>query len=135
MISGHVEAGPNAVLALAREGYRKSDLNWADLREILKFPGFWKLSGHYWQEGIREMWRSLSKRAFLKSLQQLIPELHAHDLVPAPAGIRAQAVRADGSLVEDFHIIRDGRCLHVCNAPSPAATASLEIGRHIARLL
>jgi L-2-hydroxyglutarate oxidase len=135
MIGGHVEAGPNAVLALAREGYRKRDVNWADLREILRFRGFWKLSGRYWQEGIREMWRSMSKRAFLKSLQQLIPELDAHDLVPAPAGIRAQALRADGSLVEDFHIIQDRRCLHVCNAPSPAATASLEIARHIAGLL
>jgi L-2-hydroxyglutarate oxidase len=135
MIGGHVEAGPNAVLALAREGYRKSDFNWTDLRQMLRFPGFWRLTGRYWQEGIREMWRSISKRAFLKSLQQLIPELHTHDLVPAPAGIRAQALRADGSLVEDFHIIRNGRCLHVCNAPSPAATASLEIGRHIAGLL
>jgi (S)-2-hydroxyglutarate dehydrogenase len=135
MIGGHVEAGPNAVLALAREGYRQRDVNWADLRQMLKYPGFWKLSRRYWHEGMREMWRSLSKHAFLKSLQQLIPELQADDLIPAAAGIRAQALRADGSLVEDFHIIQDGRCLHVCNAPSPAATASLEIGRHIAGIL
>jgi (S)-2-hydroxyglutarate dehydrogenase len=131
-VSGQVEAGPNAVLALAREGYRKGDFNWEDVREILGFPGFWKLSRRYWHEGMREMWRSLSKHAFLRSLQQLIPELEADDLVPAPAGIRAQALKTDGLLVEDFHIIQDDRGLHVCNAPSPAATASLEIGRHIA---
>jgi L-2-hydroxyglutarate oxidase len=134
-VGGHVEAGPNAVLALAREGYRRRDVNWADVRAILGFPGFWKLSRRYWHEGMREMWRSLSKRAFLRSLQQLIPELEADDLLPAPAGIRAQALKSDGSLVEDFHIIHTDRGLHVCNAPSPAATASLEIGRHIAGLL
>jgi len=135
MIGGQVEAGPNAVLALAREGYRRRDVNWADVREMLGFLGFWKLSRRYWHEGMREMWRSLSKRAFLRSLQRLIPELKAEDLICAPAGIRAQALKKDGSLVDDFHIIRDGRSLHVCNAPSPAATAALEIGRHIAGLL
>jgi L-2-hydroxyglutarate oxidase len=135
LISGQVDAGPNAVLALAREGYRKGDINWADLAQILQFPGFWRLSRRYWRAGLAEMWRSVSKHAFLASLRQLIPELEAKDLIAAPAGIRAQALNADGSLVEDFHILRDGRCLHVCNAPSPAATASLEIGRHIARLL
>jgi L-2-hydroxyglutarate oxidase len=84
---------------------------------------------------MQEMWRSVSKRAFVRSLQQLIPEITGADLTPAPAGIRAQALNADGSLVDDFHIITDKRCLHVCNAPSPAATASLEIGKHVAGLL
>jgi L-2-hydroxyglutarate oxidase len=135
MIGGHVEAGPNAVLALAREGYRKTDVDLAELREILAFRGFWKLSRRYWKEGVQEMWRSVSKRAFVHSLQQLIPTIEASDLLPAPAGIRAQALKLDGSLVDDFHIIDDGLCLHVCNAPSPAATASLEIGKHIATLL
>lgn len=135
MIGGHVEAGPNAVLALAREGYRKTDFDLADLRETLGFSGFRTLSRRYWKEGLQEMWRSISKRAFVRSLQQLIPAITATDLEPAPAGIRAQAVKADGSLVDDFHIIADKRCLHVCNAPSPAATASLEIGKHIAGLV
>ena len=135
MIGGHVEAGPNAVLALAREGYRKTDFDLADLRETLGFSGFRTLSRRYWKEGLQEMWRSISKRAFVRSLQQLIPAITAADLEPAPAGIRAQAVKADGSLVDDFHIIADKRCLHVCNAPSPAATASLEIGKHIAGLV
>jgi (S)-2-hydroxyglutarate dehydrogenase len=135
MMGGHVEAGPNAVLALAREGYRKTDFDLADLRESLAFSGFRTLSRRYWKEGLQEMWRSISKRAFVHSLQQLVPTITAADLDPAPAGIRAQAVKADGSLVDDFHIITDKRCLHVCNAPSPAATASLEIGKHIAGLV
>jgi L-2-hydroxyglutarate oxidase len=135
MVGGHVEAGPNAVLALAREGYRKTDLNLADLSETLGFSGFRKLSRRYWKEGIQEMWRSLNKSAFVRSLQKLIPEISPADLERAPAGIRAQALSADGSLVDDFHIVSDKRCLHVCNAPSPAATASLEIGKHIAGLL
>jgi L-2-hydroxyglutarate oxidase len=134
-IGGHVEAGPNAVLALAREGYRKTDINLTDLRETLGFSGFQKLSRKYWKEGLQEMWRSISKRAFVHSLQQLIPEITGADLDPAPAGIRAQALNSDGSLVEDFHIVADKRCLHVCNAPSPAATAALEIGKHIAELV
>jgi len=135
MIGGHVEAGPNAVLALAREGYRKTDIDFADLCETLGFSGFRKLSRRYWKEGLQEMWRSVSKRAFVRSLQQLIPAITAADLNPASAGIRAQALNANGSLVDDFHIVTDKRCLHVCNAPSPAATASLEIGRHIAGLV
>lgn len=135
MIGGHVEAGPNAVLALAREGYRKTDINLSDLRETLAFRGFRALTRRYWKEGMQEMWRSVSKRAFVRSLQQLIPEITGADLIPAPVGIRAQALHADGSLVDDFHIISSKRCLHVCNAPSPAATASLEIGKHVAGLL
>jgi L-2-hydroxyglutarate oxidase len=134
-MGGHVEAGPNAVLALAREGYRKTDVDFADLRETLGFSGFRTLARRYWKEGMQEMWRSISKHAFVRSLQQLIPAITAADLEPAPAGIRAQALKADGSLVDDFHIISHERCLHVCNAPSPAATASLEIGKHIAGLV
>jgi len=133
MIGGHVEAGPNAVLALKREGYLKTDVNLKDLAEILLYKGFWKLSAKYWREGLEEMKRSLSKAAFVRSLQVLIPEIRAEDLVPAPAGVRAQALKADGSLVDDFHLVKGERSIHVCNAPSPAATASIEIGRYIAK--
>jgi L-2-hydroxyglutarate oxidase len=135
MIGGRVEAGPNAVLAMAREGYAKTDVNLADLLETLRFSGFRRLSRRYWREGAKEMWRSISKRAFVRNLQRLLPSITANDLVPAPSGIRAQALSPDGSMVEDFQLIADKRCLHVCNAPSPAATASLEIGKHIAGLL
>ena len=135
MIGGHVEAGPNAVLAFKREGYRKRDFSLRDLGEVLMYPGFWKLSSRYWREGLEEMQRSVSKAAFVKSLQQLIPEIHERDLVAAPAGVRAQALKADGSLVDDFHLIPGDRSIHVCNAPSPAATASIEIGEHIARAI
>ena len=131
MIDGRVEAGPNAVLALAREGYRKADINPRDLYEVVSFSGFRKLAARHWREAIREQWRSISKRAFLRSLQRLIPEIRADDLAAPSAGIRAQALSVDGKLVEDFRIIDDGQCLHVCNAPSPAATASLEIGNYI----
>ncbi|AXK40245.1 L-2-hydroxyglutarate oxidase [Crenobacter cavernae] len=132
MIGGHVEAGPNAVLAFKREGYGKRDFNLRDMAEVLAYPGFWKLSAKYWREGLDEMVRSVSKTAFVKSLQQLIPDICADDLVPAPAGVRAQALKRDGGLVDDFHIIEGERSIHVCNAPSPAATASIEIGRHVA---
>ncbi|PRD97167.1 MULTISPECIES: L-2-hydroxyglutarate oxidase [Burkholderia] len=135
MIGGHVEAGPNAVLAFKREGYRKRDFSLRDLGEVLMYPGFWKLSSKYWREGLEEMQRSVSKAAFVKSLQQLIPEIHESDLVAAPAGVRAQALKSDGSLVDDFHLIPGDRSIHVCNAPSPAATASIEIGEHIARAI
>ena len=132
MIDGSVHAGPNAVLAFKREGYRKTDVSLADLSETLAFPGFWKMAGTNFWEGCKEMHRSLSKRAFVKSLQQLIPEIAARDLVAAEAGVRAQAVMPDGRLADDF-IFADGlNAIHVCNAPSPAATASLEIGRVIA---
>jgi L-2-hydroxyglutarate oxidase len=131
MIGGHVEAGPNAVLAMKREGYRKSDFSARDLAEVLAYKGFWKLSAKYWREGLEEMWRSVSKAAFVRSLQTLIPEIQADDLVPAPAGVRAQALMSDGSLVDDFHLISGQHSVHVCNAPSPAATASIEIGKYI----
>lgn len=131
MIGGHVEAGPNAVLAFAREGYTKKDINLKDLAETLSYPGFLKLVSKYWKEGMEEMVRSFSKAAFVRSLQQLIPEIKEEDLEPAPAGIRAQALKADGSLVDDFHIIHGKSSVHVCNAPSPAATASIQIGKYI----
>jgi L-2-hydroxyglutarate oxidase len=135
MIDGSVHAGPNAVLAFKREGYRKADINCVDLFETLTFPGFWKLAGRYYREAIREMVRSMSKRVFVKSLQQLIPEVAEDDLVPTDSGVRAQALMSDGKLVDDFLMVTGKNSIHVCNAPSPAATASLEIGRFIANQL
>jgi L-2-hydroxyglutarate oxidase len=132
MIDGSVHAGPNAVLAFAREGYRKTDINVGELWETLSFGGFWKLVRQNLGEGLKEMYRSLSKAAFTHSLQQLIPEVRSGDLIPCAAGIRAQALTDDGKLVDDFLIIPAPRAMHVCNAPSPAATASLEIGKEIA---
>lgn len=131
MIGGHVEAGPNAVLSLKREGYKKTDLNLRDFVEVMTYPGFWKLAAKYWKEGMEEMVRSFSKAAFVRSLQQLIPEIQAEDLEPAPAGVRAQALKPDGSLVDDFHILSGKNSIHVCNAPSPAATASIQIGKAV----
>lgn len=131
MIDGSVHAGPNAVLAFKREGYRKRDISARDLGEALLFPGFWKLAARNMREGMREMSRSFSKRLFTESLQRMIPGIREHDLVPATAGVRAQAMRRDGALVDDFLIVRGERSLHVCNAPSPAATASLEIAKEI----
>ena len=134
MIDGTVHAGPNAVLALHREAYSKLSLplgSLRDLRETIFFRGFQKLAAKHWDEGWREMVRSFSKRAFVRSLQRLIPKITERDLVPCTAGIRAQAVYADGTLVDDFLIVRGRNSLHVCNAPSPAATASLEIGKAI----
>ncbi|HTD65672.1 MAG TPA: L-2-hydroxyglutarate oxidase [Candidatus Limnocylindria bacterium] len=133
MIGGSVHAGPNAVLAFQREGYRRRDVTWQDLRETLFFPGFRKLAVKHWDEGWREMVRSFSKRAFVRSLQKLVPEITERDLIPCASGVRAQALRADGSLVEDFLIVRGKNSLHVCNAPSPAATASLEIARELVK--
>lgn len=131
MIGGHVEAGPNAVLSLKREGYKKTDLNLRDFVEVMTYPGFWKLAAKYWKEGMEEMVRSFSKAAFVRSLQQLIPEIQPEDLEPAPAGVRAQALKPDGSLVDDFHILSGKNSIHVCNAPSPAATASIQIGKAV----
>jgi len=136
MIDGSVHAGPNAVLALHREAYSKTSLplrSLRDLRETLAFSGFWKLAAKHWEEGCREMVRSFSKRAFVRSLQKLVPEIAERDVVPCAAGVRAQALRPDGSLVDDFLIVRGCRSLHVCNAPSPAATASLEIAKEIVK--
>jgi L-2-hydroxyglutarate oxidase len=131
MVSGHVECGPNAVLAFAREGYFKTDLKLGELAETLFFPGFMRMAAKFWWMGAGEMWRSFNKAAFVKALQRLIPEIQAQHLEPAPAGIRAQAVRRDGALLDDFHIVETSRIVHVLNAPSPAATASLSIGKSI----
>jgi (S)-2-hydroxyglutarate dehydrogenase len=131
MIDGSVHAGPNAVLALKREGYFKTDFNFRDFSETMAFGGFWKLARKNLGEGMKEMHRSFFKSAFVHSLQQLIPEVRSEDLVPCKAGVRAQALFDDGRLVDDFLIIKSPKALHVCNAPSPAATASLEIGKSI----
>jgi L-2-hydroxyglutarate oxidase len=134
-IHGRVHAGPNAVLALAREGYSWRHRSWTDLRETLQFPGFRRLAAKHWRYGLDEMVRSLSRQRFARALQRLVPEVSVHDLEPSAAGVRAQAVKADGSLVDDFEFRSVGRALHVLNAPSPAATASLEIGRVIVERL
>jgi (S)-2-hydroxyglutarate dehydrogenase len=131
LIDGSVECGPNAVLAFAREGYRKTDVNLGDLAETLGYPGFIKLVARYWRTGLGEMWRSFSKAAFVKALQRLIPAITAADLEEAPAGVRAQAIARDGNLVDDFLIQEGENVVNVCNAPSPAATASLNIGKLI----
>jgi L-2-hydroxyglutarate oxidase len=133
MIDGSVEAGPNAVLALAREGYRKSRVNLRDLAETLAYPGFWRLATRHWRMGWDEMVRSFSKKAFAHALARLVPELREQDIVPAGAGVRAQALQRNGDLVDDFLVVAKGRALHVCNAPSPAATACLAIADEIIR--
>lgn len=132
MALGGVECGPNAVLALSREGYHWDDIRLGELADALGYNGFWKLASRHWKAGMGEMWRSLSKRAFTKALQRLVPEIREEQLVPAEAGVRAQALAPDGALVDDFLIQREGRVVHVLNAPSPAATASLAIAEHIA---
>ncbi|MBN6188509.1 L-2-hydroxyglutarate oxidase [Aneurinibacillus sp. BA2021] len=135
MINGEVHAGPNAVLAFKREGYTKKDIDMKDLFEVLTYPGFWKMAMPNMKEGMKEMVRSFSKQAFLASLQRLIPELTEKDIVPTHAGVRAQALMEDGSMVDDFAIFSGKSSLHVCNAPSPAATASIKIGEEIANRL
>lgn len=132
MIDGTIHAGPNAVLSFKREGYHKTDIDLRDTAEIFTYPAFWKLAFKYGDVGLQEMIRSFSKAAFVRSLQQLIPEVQAADLVPTHAGVRAQALATEGSLVDDFLLVKDQNALHVCNAPSPAATASLAIGEAIA---
>ncbi len=132
MIDGAVECGPNAVLAFAREGYRKTDLNLRDLAETLAYPGFLRLAGRHWRMGAGEMVRSWHKGAFVAALQRLMPELRAEHLEAAPAGVRAQAIAPDGCLLDDFAFAETPRVIHVLNAPSPAATASLAIGQAIA---
>jgi L-2-hydroxyglutarate oxidase len=132
MARGGVEAGPNAVLAFKREGYKKSDINISELFETLMWPGFRKVAAKYWQTGMGEMYRSFSKSAFTKALQKLIPEIQKDDLVDGGAGVRAQACDRTGGLVDDFMIYETAKAIHVCNAPSPAATSSLAIGETIA---
>ncbi len=131
MVSGDVECGPNAVLALAREGYSWGTVRCGELFEAVRYAGFLKLAARHWRMGLGEIHRSLSKPAFVKALRRLIPDLHSAQLKPCRAGVRAQAIAADGSMIDDFLWVVDERMLHVCNAPSPAATASLEIGRLI----
>jgi (S)-2-hydroxyglutarate dehydrogenase len=130
-ITGRVDAGPNAVLALAREGYRHSDISARDLASSLAFPGFWRMAGKHWRNALGEWHRSLSKRAFVRALQRLLPEIRESDLVPGGSGVRAQALKPDGALVDDFQFVPSGKLLHVLNVPSPAATASLVIGKTI----
>ncbi len=132
MIDGSVHAGPNAVVALAREGYRRRDIRVRDVADIVSFPGFWSLARRHGRAGMGEVARSMSKRLFLRSLRRLIPELELEDLVPAESGVRAQLLERTGTLVDDFLIIRGDYAVHVCNAPSPAATSSLQIGRQVA---
>ena len=133
-IHGEVEAGPNAVLAFAREGYRWSRVRPAELARTLTFPGVWRMAAKYWQTGAYEVYRSLSKAAFVTALQRLVPALQPDDIQPGGSGVRAQAVTRDGALVDDFRIVQSADAIHVLNAPSPGATASLAIGRHIAGL-
>jgi (S)-2-hydroxyglutarate dehydrogenase len=134
MAKGGVEAGPNAVLALAREGYRHTNINLKDLLQTVSFRGFWAMTGKYWQTGFGELYRSLSKSAFVRALQKLIPEVRESDLVPGGAGVRAQAVSASGALVDDFVLKQSRNAIHVLNAPSPGATASLAIGQQICEM-
>jgi L-2-hydroxyglutarate oxidase len=133
-VHGDVEAGPNAVLAFAREGYRWSRVEPRELAATLGYSGFRAMARKYWRTGAYEVYRSLSKRAFVRALQRLVPALEDRDVAPGGAGVRAQAVTPDGGLVDDFRIVADADAIHVLNAPSPAATASLAIGRHIAGL-
>ena len=133
-IKGHVEAGPNAVMALRREGYRKRDFSIGETLGNLAYPGFWKMAMKYWKIGTGEVYRSYSRRVFLRDLQRLIPEIQNSDLASGGSGVRAQAVARDGSLLDDFSIIQGRDAIHVLNAPSPGATSSLAIGEHIAGL-
>jgi L-2-hydroxyglutarate oxidase LhgO len=131
MLDGRREAGPNAVLAWAREGYRKTTLHPGELAETLSFPGFWRLVGRYWRAGIQEMLRSYCKTRFVRALQRLVPEIGYEDLEPGGSGVRAQALDADGHLIDDFLILTANRSIHVLNAPSPAATSALAIADQI----
>jgi L-2-hydroxyglutarate oxidase len=131
LIDGQRECGPNAVLAFAREGYRKRDVNVFDLLETLTYPGFLRLAAKHWQMGMQEMWRSCRKHAFVKALQRLVPAITAADLTRGRSGVRAQALDPSGALVDDFIILDSDRIINVCNAPSPAATSSLKIGETI----
>lgn len=134
-VDSHVHAGPNAVLALAREGYRWRDVSPRDVAEAARTAGLWRLAARYYRAGAGEVWRSLSLRRFATSLRALVPEIRDEDLVPAPAGVRAQALTSDGTLVDDFLVQRQGRVIHVLNAPSPAATSALAIAEHVVGLL
>ncbi len=133
LINGNIHAGPNAVLSLKREGYKKTDFALGEFLETVTYPGLWKLGSKYYAEGIEEIIRSFSKSAFVRSLQTLIPEVQENDIIPSPAGVRAQGLNEDGTLVQDFVLLPTENALHVCNAPSPAATASLKIAEVISQ--
>jgi L-2-hydroxyglutarate oxidase len=135
MIDGNIEAGPNAVLAYAREGYRKSDFNFNEMAGTLSWPGFRKIAGKYWRTGLGEIKRSYSKQAFTKALQRLLPEITSGDLMPGGAGVRAQACDRKGNLLDDFLILENEMAINVCNAPSPAATSSLSIGQTVSEMI
>jgi (S)-2-hydroxyglutarate dehydrogenase len=130
-IHGGVEAGPNAVLAFRREGYTRTSFNLADTASLTAFGGFWKMAAKYWSMGLGEFHRSFSKRAFTAALQRLMPALTEDDIQPGGSGVRAQALDQSGKLLDDFYFAQQSRILHVCNVPSPAATASLVIGKEI----
>jgi L-2-hydroxyglutarate oxidase LhgO len=134
-IDGSVEAGPNAVLALAREGYEKTDVDFADAWQTFASPGFWKMARRHWRTGLEEVVRSHSRELFARALRRLVPEIRAEHLLPGGAGVRAQALTADGTLLDDFVIERRGRVVHVLNAPSPAATACFAVGERVADAL
>ncbi|MGO4887538.1 L-2-hydroxyglutarate oxidase [Anaerobacillus sp. MEB173] len=133
MIDGRVLIGPNAVLSLKREGYKKVDFEMKDFLEIIGYQGFWNVARSNIKEGMKELTRSFSKKILVKELNRFIPQINEADLIPAQAGVRAQALEYNGKMVDDFYLIKTNRAIHVCNAPSPAATASIEIGRHIAK--
>ena len=132
MIDGSIEAGPNEVLAFKREGYRRTDFSVRDISEYMMFGGFWRMAALHWKMGLMEQWRSYVKSAFVSSLQRLVPDLTGGDVMPAGSGVRAQALEPNGHLVDDFRIIEGSHMIHVLNAPSPAATASMSIGNTIA---
>jgi L-2-hydroxyglutarate oxidase len=134
MVRGGVEAGPNAVLALKREGYRWTDFSWKDIGSYLFYRGFWRMALKYWRTGLGEVFRSLSKRACVKALKRLVGDIQMADIKRAGSGVRAQALAPSGALLDDFRIVTGDRMIHVLNAPSPAATASISIGRTLARL-
>lgn len=135
MIDGNIEAGPNAVLAFKREGYAFSDFNLSETLETFTYPGFWKIAAKYGKTGMGEIYRSLSKAAFTKALQKLMPEIQENDLIPGGAGVRAQALNRNGQLIDDFDILKKGNIIHVRNAPSPAATSCLSIGQKVSDLI
>jgi L-2-hydroxyglutarate oxidase len=135
MIKGGVEAGPNAVLAFKRVGYSHTDISIRDIAQMFTYPGFWKMASKYYKMGFGEFHRSLSKSAFVKALQKLVPAIDSESIVKAGAGVRAQALEPTGKLVDDFRIVEEDKMVHVLNAPSPAATASISIGNYIAKLV
>jgi len=135
MMKGGVEAGPNAVLAFKREGYSNKDFSFNDISQMITYTGFWKMASKYYSMGFEEFYRSFNKKAFVRALQKLVPEIQENDIEPGGAGVRAQALEPDGKLVDDFRIVEAHKMVHVLNAPSPAATASLSIGKTIAGIV